>query len=322
MAGHVASMHLSDHSAGCPTSPAQPLWLPDNPETCLLAFGCQAGSVTVHATQVNGYLQGQARRSSRHLAQYETHYHVLKETSGTDGKLPSKSENILARPIVLRFSSTAKAVEEVTTVAWCSQGVESRLAAIAGDTVAVFQLEQYITGIIQHTPASQAHSGQTAACQALHSCALVALSWTQEGDGLLSADAHGDIIMWRITSSSDGSEHLTQAWVGGSSTVVQPQTVLTAGAKATSPSASACPGSKQVTIWWPEDIQQDGSGSAVNIPEAKDADAPAVAEQLRHPVGVVAAQWSPGFLQHGQHSPQSCCCLLFLVSQSCNKCIN
>lgn len=176
--------------------------------------------------------------------------------------------------------------------------MESTLAAIAGSTIAVFFLEHYISAIVQQTPAVRLHPGQTPACQALHSCPLVALSWTQEGDGLLSADAQGDVIMWRLTDAPDGSRQLTKAWIGGSSTVVQAQSILTAGANILSPSASACPGTKSVTIWWPEEVQQN---NAESFP--KDTEMPAmiaVAEQLRHPVGVVAAQWSPGSLQHGK----------------------
>ena len=197
------------------------------------------------------------------------------------------------------------AVEAVTTVAWYSQGVDSKLAAVAGRTIGVFDLEQYISAIVQQTTVPYGHSGQTSACQAQHSSQIVALSWTQEGDGLLSADAKGDIVMWRIATGSGGSAQLVQAWIGGSSTVVQPQSILTAGAKIRSPSASACPGSKQVTIWWPEDIQQGNTTPTTADSAAANADAfamVAVAEALRHPVGVVAAQWSPGSLQHGNQN--------------------
>ena len=56
MDGHLAaSLRLEDHSAGCPTSPAQPLWLPDNPEIYLLAYGCDAGAVVVRVVQVNDF---------------------------------------------------------------------------------------------------------------------------------------------------------------------------------------------------------------------------------------------------------------------------
>ena len=203
------------------------------------------------------------------------------------------TQTVTAPPLVLRLSSTAEAV---TVVAWCSQGVESKLAAVAGSTAAVFFLEHYISSAFQQTQSSQPHSDETLACQAQHSCPLVALSWTQEGDGLLSADVQGGIIMWRMTH---GERQLTRAWVGGSSTVVQPQGILTAGANILSPSASACPGTKHVTIWWPEEIEEHSNPAQAS--EASEAPTVvAVAEQLRHPVGVVAAQWSPGSLQHGE----------------------
>ena len=206
-------------------------------------------------------------------------------------------------PLVLRLSTTKGAEQSVTVVAWCSQGTESKLAAVAGGTVAVFGLEQHIASIVQQTPVVNPQPGQTPACQAQHPYPLVALSWTQEGDGLLSSDVQGSIIMWMVSSTTSNSQHLTQAWIGGSSTIVQPQTILTAGANVLSPSASACPGSKHVTIWWPEEIQQssDLPGTTVSPAKAESAMV-AVAEQLRHPVGVVAAQWSPGSLQHGTHN--------------------
>lgn len=190
----------------------------------------------------------------------------------------------------------------MTVVAWCSQGTESKLAAIAGGIVAVFDLEQHISSILQQSPAVHSQPGQTPACQAQHPHPLVALSWTQEGDGLLSSDAQGSIVMWMVSSTTGGLQQLTQAWIGGSSTIVQPQTILTAGANVLSPAASACPGSKHVTIWWPEEIQQSSDLPGTTGAPAKEASAMvAVAEQLRHPVGVVAAQWSPGSLQHGTY---------------------
>ena len=224
--------------------------------------------------------------------------------------------NVAVLPTVLRMTSLSEPDEVVSTVAWSSQGVESKLAAVAGSTLAVFSLEHYISAIVQQSPLVLPHPGQTPACQAQHTCPLVALSWTQEGDGLLSADTEGRIIMWRVTTTSDQSQQLTQAWIGGSSTVIQPQSILAAGANILSPSASACRGTKYVTIWWPEEIQHSSAEPAVPIPAAKDTDAPAmvaVAEQLRHPVGVVVAQWSPGSLQPGKCLPSSfagCACQL------------
>ena len=205
--------------------------------------------------------------------------------------------------MVLRLNPISAAEKAVSVVAWCSQGTESKLAAIAGTTIAIFSLEQYITAIIQQTPAPQPHSGQGPTCQAQHSTSLVAVSWTQEGDGLLSADTQGGIIMWKLHTTTDSTQQLTQAWIGGSSTIVQPQTILTAGADILSPSASACPGSRHVTIWWPEEIHQimpDQPAAAASRPKDAEGSAMvAVAEQLKHPVGVVNAQWSPGSLQHG-----------------------
>ncbi|KAL0019249.1 hypothetical protein WJX77_001067 [Trebouxia sp. C0004] len=278
MTEHLASLHLSDHSAGCPTSPAEPLWLPDHPGLCLLAHGAQSACAVVKVAQ-------------------EGH-----DYAGGPAGQRSERPHVLIPPVVLRLSPASAAETAVSVVAWCSQGTESKLAAVAGTLVAIFSLEQYITAIIQQTPAIQPHPGQAPTCQAQHSTPLVAVSWTQEGDGLLSADAEGGIIMWKLYTKTDGTQQLTQAWIGGSSTVVQPQTILTAGANILSPSASACPGSKHVTIWWPEEIHQSGDQPAAAAPLPKGAEGSAmvaVAEQLKHPVGVVNAQWSPGSLQHG-----------------------
>ena len=157
-------------------------------------------------------------------------------------------------------------------------------------------LEQYIASL-DASAAVELHPTQIPCCQVVHSHTITALSWTQEGDGLLSADDQGCVIMWRLTAAGRASDQLSQAWIGGSSTAVQPQSILTAGSNILSPSASACPGTKIVTIWWPEELQQEAAG-------IEGTQAPvmiAVAEQLRHPVGVVAAQWSPGSLQHGEH---------------------
>lgn len=52
MPSHMAGMHLSDHCAGAPTSPTQPLWLPDLPEICLLAYGCSSAAVVIQNAQV------------------------------------------------------------------------------------------------------------------------------------------------------------------------------------------------------------------------------------------------------------------------------
>lgn len=228
---------------------------------------------------------------------------LQEEQVDTTGEQRSQSASPAIPPLVLRLSTTAGAEQSVTVVAWCSQGTESKLAAVVGGTVAVFGLEQHISSIVQQSPAVHSQPGQTPACQAQHPHLLVALSWTQEGDGLLSSDAQGTIVMWMVSSTKGGSQQLTQAWIGGSSTIVQPQTILTAGANVLAPSASACPGSKHVTIWWPEEIQHSSDLPGKTVAPAKEESAMvAVAEQLRHPVGVVAAQWSPGSLQHGTYS--------------------
>lgn len=150
------------------------------------------------------------------------------------------------------------------------------------------------------------HAAQLPAYHATHSHTIAALSWTQEGDGLLTADSQGCVIMWRLIPTADHrSQQLVQAWIGGNSTVVHSQSILTAGANILSPSASACPGTKIVTIWWPQELQ-DSTAPQAPGQSAKPAEAAAmiaIAEQLKHPVGVVAAQWSPGSLQYGQSPP-------------------
>ena len=309
MPGPLAGMHLADHCAGSPTSPTQPLWLPDLPDICLLAYGCSSAAVVVQNAQVS--------RAGLQILRYEAACAkacCCFQASSLNATALSEQNvhiyNVAILSTVLRMNPSSEPAGDVSSVAWSSQGVESKLAAVTGSTLAVFSLEHYISAIVQQTPLLQPHPGQTPACQAQHTCPLVALSWTQEGDGLLSADTQGCIIMWRITSTTSESQQLTQAWLGGNSTVVQPQSILAGGANILSPSASACPGSKHVTIWWPEELQQGDTEVAVPIPAAKDAGAQAmvaIAEQLRHPVGVVVAQWSPGSLQHGKCAATGFC---------------
>ena len=52
MPGPLAGMHLADHCAGSPTSPTQPLWLPDLPDIFLIAYGCSSAAVVVQNAQV------------------------------------------------------------------------------------------------------------------------------------------------------------------------------------------------------------------------------------------------------------------------------
>ena len=306
MDGHSARMHLNDHCAGAPTSPTQPLWLPDLSDICLLAYGCSSSAVVVQNAQVGRCPMSSAGPSAaaelfaHWLLSFSQWFQAPAANTTALSEQNIHIHNVAIPPTVLRLNPSAEPAEAVSSVAWSSQGVESKLAAVAGSTLAVFSLEHYLSAIVQQTPLVQPHPGQTPSCQAQHTCPLVALSWTQEGDGFLSADTQGCIIMWSITTTTDGSQKLTQAWLGGSSTVIQPQTIIAAGASILSPSASACPGTKHVTIWWPEELQQ---GETAPLPAATDASGlllVAVAEQLRHPVGVVAAQWSPGSLQHGK----------------------
>ena len=156
-------------------------------------------------------------------------------------------------------------------------------------------MDQYIAKVDEGA-AAESTADDIPSCHVVHSHPVMALSWTQEGDGLLCADSQGCVIMWRFSTEAEGANQLTQAWIGSNSTVIQPQSILTAGANILSPSASACPGAKAGTIRWPEELQRDASENQSNIPPVMVA----VAEQLRHPVGVVAAEWSPGSLQHGK----------------------
>ena len=204
--------------------------------------------------------------------------------------------NTTALVLPLSAASPHGTTEPVTQTAWCGQCSDRRLAAAAGCTIGVFAMEQYIASLDEGA-AAELTADHIPSCHVVHSHSVMALSWTQEGDGLLSADSQGCVIMWRFTNHAYTSKQMTQAWIGGNSTVIQPQSILTAGANILSPSASACPGTKAVTIWWPEELQRDA-------PETQSSEPPvmlAIAEQLRHPVGVVAAQWSPGSLQHGKH---------------------
>lgn len=215
------------------------------------------------------------------------------ESTGQSPRCTQHNKDIV---LPLPQASAGQASEPVTQTAWCSQSADRKLAAAAGSTIAVFALEPWILNLDAGT-AIEVLPDQVASCQAVHSHPVVALSWTQEADGLLSADSQGCVTMWSFVSATDRPAQLVQAWTGGNSTVVQAQSILTAGANIHSPSASACPGTRNVTIWWPQEFPQDEAGQQHSTAPAMVA----VAEQLRHPVGVVAAQWSPGSLQHGQY---------------------
>ena len=133
---------------------------------------------------------------------------------------------------------------------------------------------------------------------------------------------------------------LHQIWTGSFSTVTEAQALISAGAHCWAPAASAHPGSRTVTVWWPpQPPTQDKSPSPAppeptepasqqppefksetlqilsRVGEAQPAKAEesgkkekdldrdwTVAEQLRHPVGIVGLQWTPGSLQRGQYS--------------------
>lgn len=121
--------------------------------------------------------------------------------------------------------------------------------------------------------------------------------------------------------------------------MTEPQTLISAGAHCWSPAASGQPGSKTVTVWWPpqpskktasppeathpehkasgsqqlpgfsEETQKImsklGDGDIVPAQEGKGEEKPldrnwTIAEQLRHPVGIVSLQWTPGSLQRGE----------------------
>lgn len=153
-------------------------------------------------------------------------------------------------------------------------------------------------------PPSAAHPYEQLA-SAQMSGKIVAIEWTQAADGLLMADDQGNVTLYHLSwppasrlSLEDldapavrVKPSLTQAWQGRSSIAVQPQDLITAGACAVAPSASATSGSKTVTIWWPQHV--DGAAQQAGW---------AVAEQLRHPAPICGLQWSPGALQKGKLS--------------------
>ena len=130
---------------------------------------------------------------------------------------------------------------------------------------------------------------------------------------------------------------LHQIWTGSFSTVTEAQSLISAGAHCWAPAASGNPGSRTVTVWWPPQPpkQEATPPSATPVPkeegkqqepgfksetlqilsrvgeappaekakeEKKEKDVDrnwTMAEQLRHPVGIVSLQWTPGSLQRG-----------------------
>lgn len=138
---------------------------------------------------------------------------------------------------------------------------------------------------------------------------------------------------------------LHQIWVGSFSTVTEAQALISAGAHCWSPAASAHPGSRTVTVWWPPQPPKQDANPLPASPKPEEAaseqppefksetlqilsrvgEAPpakddgdgkqekdldrnwTIAEQLRHPVGIVSLHWTPGSLQRGQYYSPFCC---------------
>uniref|UniRef100_A0A7S3QTG6 Uncharacterized protein n=1 Tax=Dunaliella tertiolecta TaxID=3047 RepID=A0A7S3QTG6_DUNTE len=132
---------------------------------------------------------------------------------------------------------------------------------------------------------------------------LLAMSWTQEGGGLMLSDTDRNVTMLtvRVETSQAGRDPpevtISRAWSAQSDA---PQPLLAAGLHPGAPAASAHTkggngvlASHRVLVWWPkleatdELQQQQQHGSNLSCTYSIGA------EIIRHPVQVMAMQWSP-----------------------------
>ncbi|KAK9832599.1 hypothetical protein WJX81_002754 [Elliptochloris bilobata] len=198
---------------------------------------------------------------------------VQQLTAGRDAE-EAQGEGVAARVpqllLELQTASGQRVATDAAQVAWAEAGGAFLLAAAAGGTLAVFSLQRYLLRL----------SGDAEAA-----------------DGLLSAEARGGVAMHRLVGgplNGGGPAALELLWRADAGV---PQVLLSAGAHALSPAASAAAGAKVATVWGG---RTGNGGMRLGAPAAGDAaeHAAVAAEELRHPAPVVSLQWSPGVLQN------------------------
>lgn len=201
------------------------------------------------------------------------------------------------------------------------------LAAATASKLAVFALEPLMDHVFQADSAAVTGENEAAPWElspAVHDepylvgsvdcgeagsdVSVIALSWTQQLDGVLISDSAGKLAMWELSplgndvpAPSSTCATLRCAWTVSAP---EPQDSLSAGVAVDAPSASACTrGDKCANVWWPE----TGTGTATG----KDANTAAQQaqqgwssgtflvrrEKLKHPCQIWSLEWCPGVLR-------------------------
>lgn len=134
---------------------------------------------------------------------------------------------------------------------------------------------------------------------------VIALSWTQQLDGVLVSRTGGALQMWELlpvvlpeaAKAEDRDAGFPPAApaalrLSWATEAPEPQDLLSAGVNTDAPSASACTaGEKCANIWWP-------GGENPPAPERSVAGvSSARRERLKHTCNVVGLEWCPGVLR-------------------------
>jgi hypothetical protein len=180
-------------------------------------------------------------------------------------------------------------------------------AASAGGRLAALSLEALVAGAFRaDAPAAGPGAGPRGSEERVHVAAaslaaggggsgdVLALSWTQQLDGVLVSTACGALTMWALRPDAVAGDAphaaLRRAW---RAQAPEPQDVLSAGVGVGAPSASAAAaGERGASVWWPQVDDNAAAPAAAN-----GAPAGATRERLKHPCRVAALEWCPGVLR-------------------------
>jgi hypothetical protein len=121
---------------------------------------------------------------------------------------------------------------------------------------------------------------------------VLAISWTQQLDGVLVSTADGGVAMWQLRPVGGGGDtphaaaRLRRAWAAAAA---EPQDALSAGVGAFAPSASvSTAGDRCASVWWPDSPAASGGGGGGGG---------ARREKLKHPCALTSLAWCPGVLR-------------------------
>ncbi|KAF5837390.1 hypothetical protein DUNSADRAFT_4438 [Dunaliella salina] len=218
-----------------------------------------------------------------------------------------------------RRSSAAAVVDSVPPSPGSPDNAPARSPAPTSESAATAACADHTTG---SSSCEQSHllvpppssSWDLVACIPL-SHPLLAMSWTQEGGGLMLSDTDRNVTMLtvQVEASQDRSTPpeatISRAW---SAQTDAPQPLLAAGLHPGAPAASAHTRggngvlvSHRVLIWWPKLDATDEPQQQQQRQGSKDCTHSIGAEIIRHPVQVMAMQWSPLLPDPGGSQPSS-----------------